>query len=729
MVFIELPLKTFFRSLAWIAYLTVGAVAIAQSPSATPIEITADGENRFMDGVAYASGNVVVRYGADVVYADEIRYDNKRKEISALGNVRIYTDGQFYRADEATYNFESKRVESRNFLSAQNRIYASGEELRTISDTHYQVKDGIFTPDNRENPAVSLHAKTVEIYPDDRIVLKNSVLKIGEMPVMWIPYAFYSLREDSTMYEVALGSRGKWGFYTLHSLNWQYSKQLSGNLNFDYRTKRGFGGGVDLKYKPLNDKGIALFKSFGTNDDGNDIDVGSPDRPLEPPAKRFRIEYQHNLELSDNLYTIADINIWSDRHVTQDFFPREFEQTRQPDNVLQATFYDDNFTAGIMGRSQVNGLFQVTERKPQVSFEVKEQKIPHTPLYYKGEASATSLEMNFDRDNPASPSAYRSVRYDIYNQILYPRQYFSWLNLTPHAGVRNTAYTRNNAPGNPQPTGEKFRTVFDVGLDASFKVSKTWLDVRNDELGIQGIRHVIEPFANFAYQPKPDTTAGEVRGFDDYIPNTRLAPMHYSAYRSIDSLDAVTTLRHGIRQRVQTKRDGMNVNLFEWAIYGNLDLEREQAVVVNEPYPELYNDVSFRPLPWLRLDIESAAGLTSNSFDYVDAKLVWQIHPAVEVETGFNYLDDFRIFEDSQLYTFGVFYRLNENWQFRQELKFEGDDGTLQEQRYTVYRDLTAWNIAFSFASRDNRDVDDELLFYLSLTLKAFPEQDISVNY
>jgi hypothetical protein len=74
------------------------------------------------------------------------------------------------------------------------------------------------------------------------------------------------------------------------------------------------------------------------------------------------------------------------------------------------------------------------------------------------------------------------------------------------------------------------------------------------------------------------------------------------------------------------------------------------------------------------------------------------------------------------------FYRMNEHWQFETMHTFEADDGTLQEQQYRIYRDLSSWQMALTLADRDNRSGKDEKLVYVTLTLKAFPSQKLSLN-
>jgi LPS-assembly protein len=692
-----------------------------------PIEITADGNNRFEAGIAYASGNVIVRYKGDILYADEMAYDSKTKEVTARGNVRIYTGNALYRGDQIVYNFDNRRVVSQHFYIAGDRFLAKGSEVFSPANDVYVIKNGIVTTDNRDKPGYRVEAGTIEIYQDDRVVVKNAVIYAGPVPVMWIPYVAQSLDSNRSTYEVDIGSSSRWGAYILNTYNWQVNPRLATAVHFDYRDKRGFGGGIDFDYTSQAKPGSrSQFRSFYTHDTGNDIGVGSPDRPIEPENRRFRFSYKHSLELAPDFYSVADLNAFSDRHITEDYFEKEFRREREPDNVVDLMYYNQNFTSTLLTRKQINGLYEVAERLPEFNIEIKRQQIPGTPLTYEGESSVVNFRREFDRDSGLVE--YESVRYDTFHQLLYPRQYFNWLSVTPRAGIRATQYTHSNNPADPNPNDELGRLLFHAGLEASFKVHRTWLDAQSKALGIDGIRHVAEPFINMAYQPKPNERPDKFRGYDNRVGSTRLQPINYPSLNSIDSLDELATIRHGFRNKIQTKRDGQNYDLIDWVTYGDLDLERNQHAIGNSLYSQLYNEIEFQPLPWLRFDLFSSAGLTRDSFDEVNSSLTWTVHPAVDLSIGQRYLDNSVFFPDSNLLTLGSFYRLNENWQLSQNLAFEADDGTLQEHRYSIYRDLTSWNMSFTAAFRDHRDIRDEILFYFSLTLKAFPDQSLSFS-
>jgi hypothetical protein len=66
-------------------------------------------------------------------------------------------------------------------------------------------------------------------------------------------------------------------------------------------------------------------------------------------------------------------------------------------------------------------------------------------------------------------------------------------------------------------------------------------------------------------------------------------------------------------------------------------------------------------------------------------------------------------------------YRLNENWSFHIAERFEAQDGTLQQQDYTLCRDLRSWTGALDFRVTEGPGQPTDFTVALTLSLKAFP--------
>jgi hypothetical protein len=209
--------------------------------------------------------------------------------------------------------------------------------------------------------------------------------------------------------------------------------------------------------------------------------------------------------------------------------------------------------------------------------------------------------------------------------------------------------------------------------------------------------------------------------FDTELPSLRLLPIDFPDYDSIDSIDSQNVVRLGLRNKVQTKRDGAVDNLLNWSLYTDwrINPRPDQAT-----FSDLYSEIDFRPRSWitltseLRFDINDTLWREANHVLTLTPNNVWSLSfgnrylrqdPALGPDSGDN------------LFYGTVYYRLNENWGLRMHHRYEALDGTLEEQQYSLYRDFRSWTGALTFRVRDNRDGPTDFGVAVTFSLKALP--------
>jgi hypothetical protein len=70
-----------------------------------------------------------------------------------------------------------------------------------------------------------------------------------------------------------------------------------------------------------------------------------------------------------------------------------------------------------------------------------------------------------------------------------------------------------------------------------------------------------------------------------------------------------------------------------------------------------------------------------------------------------------------------MYYRFDDNWGVRMGDYFNAENGTLQEQVYTIYRDMRSWTGAVSFRVIDNNTGPVNYTVAVTFSLKAMPSQ------
>jgi hypothetical protein len=487
-----------------------------------------------------------------------------------------------------------------------------------------------------------------------------------------------------------------------------------------------------------------------------------------PFNNRYRVTYQQQLNFTPNFYSIADINKWSDPWITRDYFPSEYQQQNQPPNFIDLVDYDPNYTVSLLASPQVNPFFQTTERLPEFSVDTKQQKIFNSPIEYTSTSSIVNFQQKFADTsyfqnpggyifnsfprmtaydfyhpgtqnyafNTTQQNNYSAYRYDTYHEFSYNHQYFNFLSLTPRVGGRFTQYSddnqnitdtvNNNGNADDAVTNPKTRLAADVGLSGDFKVSKTWLNVKDPNLGIDGIRHVFEPFFDSEYAPNPTVTPNQIRGFDDRLYSTQLQPLDWTEYNSIDSLDKEAVVRVGAWNKIQTKRDGVNYDLVSWQTYADADFYHNfSSSTPGSSFSNVFNDVRFYPTPQFQFRSFSALDFYGKGYNEIDNSITWSPNPSLQIGVGDNYINHSAIFQDSNDASLTLFYRMNEHWQFETQHQVEAQSGHLQLQQYTIYRDLDAWKLALTASDAQDQNGKGDQAVFFSLTLKAFPQYNL----
>jgi hypothetical protein len=344
-----------------------------------------------------------------------------------------------------------------------------------------------------------------------------------------------------------------------------------------------------------------------------------------------------------------------------------------------------------------------------------------------------------DTNNPALPD-YSAARADTFHQVLLPETFFGWLNVTPRVGGRFTYYGEESGPGGTN--SETYREVFNTGAEVSFKASHLWTGATNSILDIDGLRHIIEPSANYVFVPRPSTPPSQLPQFDSELPSLQLLPIQFPDYNDIDSIDSQNVIRFGLRNTLQTKRDGQLDNLLDWNVMLDWLLKPRAG---QQTFDDLYSDLAFRPRTWLTLESQLRYDINSGDLNLAFHQLTFTPNEKWSWGIGHWYVRGGFLgnevgganFASSTMYMGGanfvsstMFFRLNDNWGLRATHSFSAQTGRLQDQFYTIYRDLRSWTAALTFRVTDNYGYNgsrgpEDFTIAFTFSLKANPRHHL----
>jgi LPS-assembly protein len=416
------------------------------------------------------------------------------------------------------------------------------------------------------------------------------------------------------------------------------------------------------------------------------------------------------------------VNYQGDPLVLRDFFEGDYRDNPQPNTFIEVNQYWNNWSLDVETTPRINDFFDQVERLPDVKLTGFRQQIFDTPVYYESESSAGYYRRFFAGTNALfattnNPPAYSAARADTFHQLLLPWTFFNWLNVTPHAGGRFTYYSRESGPGGTN--NETDRAVFNTGVGTSFKVSQLWAGATNSLLDIDGLRHIIEPSANYVYVPRPNIPPSRLPQFDSEQPSLLSLPIQFPDYNNIDSIDSQNVIRFGLRNTLQTKRDGQLDNLLDWNVLLDWRLRPETG---QQTFNDLYSDLTFRPRTWVTLESQLRYDINGGDLNLAFHQLTLTPNERWSWGVGHWYLRNGFFGNGDNLITSTMFFRLNDNWGLRMMHDFNAENGRLQQQFYTIYRDLRSWTGALTFRLIDNGNGPKDFTVAFTFSLKAMPK-------
>ncbi len=740
-----------------------------------PVDIVSDQETRFVGGVAVAEQNVVIRYRDTTIYADYAEYNDDTRDVLVRGNVRIYREGHTFVGDRAVYNLETKQLRAANFRGDFFPFRFTSEALTSMGTNEYLLKNASLTTSDSSKPDYYLRARTVRIYSKDHVVFTNVALYVGKTPVFWWPYLYQSLDQDSS-FSLAPGYRSNWGTYLLYSQNFPISDSIVGRARLDLRSSRGAAAGLEADYKSKTNQSWAKLRTYViddstpgsykienatvTHDPSTNTDTFRASKSIPINATRYRVNFQSKFYISDDIYSTINLNKLSDPKLLKDFMPGEYRLDPQPDNVVALTKLEENYTLTGIARMQLNKFFETTERLPEFTFDMKRTAILSSPVFYEGETGVARLKRNFP-SGTLTPVDYSATRLDSFHQFVLPTTVGGWLSIIPRIGVRGTYYNTSglqsenvtetiidptlqatnaslNAPLNPvtqtvtihpnHQYGNETRGVFNTGFEASFKASREYNDVQSRAWGLDGLRHVVQPYTDFSYvystKDPADFTkgTGDILPFDRFLASDQLPSFTFPQFTGVDSIANWTVWRLGVRNRLQTRRDDQTINWLTLDSYFNVNIKApaipglEQGTLSN-----FYNSLAFRPVPWMSLKVDSQIPLASQGFTEANTSMNFFVNKDLQLSVGHRFLSGNPFFTDSNLIHVSGYYRINENWGVSASESYEAKNHVLETQRYEIHRDLSSWIVSLGAEYQNNTPNSSVLTVLATFTLKAFP--------
>ena len=286
------------------------------------------------EGKIVAKGNVKIKSEDSELSCQEAVYDANSNIAHVKGDVRITKGNSILYGQDVIYNFNTHNAEMIDVKLKDPPIYGKAEKCNKIADEKYLLKKAYVTTCDLENPHYRLTAKTITVYPDDKVIAKNVILKVGTIPIFYIPRLVQSLKDSAFKVELIPGKEKEWGMFLLSRWRYNLNDENRGKVQLDWYEDRGYG--VGITHEMESEKfGDALFKYYTISDELYKLDNRKklfdvyPDRSSVADKRleddRYKVQFSHQWEPTPELSITSEFNKFSDQYFMEDFFEQEYE--------------------------------------------------------------------------------------------------------------------------------------------------------------------------------------------------------------------------------------------------------------------------------------------------------------------------------------------------------------------------------------------------------------------
>ncbi|MEO7190575.1 MAG: putative LPS assembly protein LptD [Vicinamibacterales bacterium] len=284
-------------------------------------------------GKIVATGRVAFQQPSLVIYA-------QRAELNRWTKL-----GTFYDATGSA-RIGDQPAQRDRFGTMEPDVTFHGEEISRVGLTTYRIRGGGFSTCAQATPRWQMTAAGGTIVLDKRVVMKNVVLRVKDVPLLYLPGIYYPINKEDRATGFLLPSYGNslgLGSSLSNAFFWAISRSQDATFFHDWSSKGGQGIGSEYRYS-----GTAGSSGRGTFYTGSEpkLQASATSSP-----RYYQIDGNANQALPNNFRLFGRLN----------YFTNIRAQQRSQD-VADYSRRDRSFNATLSGAVGAFRLLAVAEQ-------------------------------------------------------------------------------------------------------------------------------------------------------------------------------------------------------------------------------------------------------------------------------------------------------------------------------------------------------------------------------
>ncbi len=503
----------------------------------------ADQVDIYVDATEILAGDVtfsLVATGNVVFVSAETRIAAERVEFKTSDQSAVFynANGSINMGDE---------VDRSMFGTQEPDLLFYGEKIERVGPRTYRLTKGAFTSCVQPTPRWQVTASTLTINLDEHIVLRNSVIKVKNVPVFYLPAMYYPITPDGRATGFLMptyGASSYRGTSLSNAFFWAITGSQDATAFHDWFSQTGQGFGGEYRYT-RGGGSQGQVRTYFLNEHEAEISSGGGTTVL-PARQSNDIRGLATQRIGSAWTARGQINYFSDITVQQTY----------NQNIFQASNRQRSFSGNLTGRLgsyQLSSTYAANETffgdtqstlnggGPRIGLAQGKTELRGTPMYYSFNAEYVRLlrVSRFFRDDGDFEIDSGLNRMDFNPVLQIPFTKWPFLTIDSSVQWRGTYWDESlDTEASPveQIQAGIGRSFLDLGSRATGpSFVKIW-DTPNSGYS-ERMKHVIEPWVSIR----------RVSAIDNFDQVVRL--------EGIDSIVGnVTQVAFGLDNRIYAKR-------------------------------------------------------------------------------------------------------------------------------------------------------------------------------
>ena len=397
------------------------------------------------------------------VSADQADYFKDKKQLVLTGHVVVVTKdsriaadkadidtenrtGTFYSASGTVLISEDKQAQEHALFGTQEPIaYFYGETVQKISDDKYRITNGAFTTCVQPSPRWMFVSQTATMRVDKYAILKNTLIKVKDVPLFWLPAMYYPINKEdrSTGFLLPIyGTSTLRGQSISNAFFWAINRSSDATLLHDWFSKTGQQYGGEYRY-------VSSAQSNGTFRMSR---LQERETDTTPERNSFEIRANSVQKLGAGMTARANVDYFSNVAVQQQYQQDIYSatlRTRTYGGNLSGSWGRDSFSATVDRSEVFYGAEDSTAIGGQPRFTYRRAPTPifgsAVPIFFT--ASSEWVDLTRVENSGTNKNDYSLTRFDVSPQLQLTVSNLPYLNFRAAATYHETHYSRSCVPG------------------------------------------------------------------------------------------------------------------------------------------------------------------------------------------------------------------------------------------------------------------------------------------